>query len=325
MRCEILCRLLVFAFGWGAQLAAQAPSPIVFSPAATITVETSQGDPVLSCKQLQNLASHMNNQSAFQNLLGVPLGSVGEAFVVGHGEPGGLCTGDGRACYTAEKSVNLYDEQYWSQYADGIKGRFSRLSLLGCNIGRFKDGSDFLAKMADVVKMSVRAPNGMVWCINDQVVLDPEVAWVEVKSGSSPPVDNGRAYTLVAQNEYALTIDGQKKRIPAASIEILEFQYFGLPLQRSFIASPFEAIQLLTLIDFGTPFPHKGRPLAAITGKIRLAISQDGRPRLEKRYFLYADDIVQEVDSPEPVFYRTDSRIHQKLQEFLDLHMRAIR
>lgn len=304
-------------------LRAQAPPPVIFPPGAAITVETDQLDPTLSCKQLRNLPFHTNNQAAFQNLETAPSSSTTESFIVGHGEPGGLCTGDGRACYTAEKSINLYDDPFWGQYADTIKRRFTLLSLLGCNVGRFDDGVAFLKKMATVTQMPVRAPNGMVWCINDEVVLDPDVTWVEVKPDGPLAPNSGVIYTVPLRTAYLLSIDGEHKTVPVGSVEILEFQYFGLPAQRSFLADPFEAVQLLNLVDFGSPLPHEGRPLAAITGKFRLSILQDGGRRVEKRYFLYADSLVQEVDSSEPIFYKADTRIHQKLQDFLDLHLKS--
>jgi len=162
--------------------------------------------------------------------------------------------------------------------------------------------------------MTVRAPIGNVWCAENHLSLGPDVDWIEAKPGERPVRKDGPIYTVQEGVEYKLSIDGKLTNIQPQTVQVILFHYSGLPPARSADAAGPAAQGFGRLIDFANPIELKGVPLAAVTGRIEIAVSIQGEAQVQKIYLLYADSMVQDQDRKD-LFYRADSRLRPALQQ----------
>jgi len=325
MRNNLLLRASVLVFCCTLKLAAQTSAnyvvnqQFVLPPGFTATVEYDESDGFLNCKELVDLPRHNSNTSAFQNLSDHP-NPASEAFIVGHGTTAGICTGDGAFCDTTETSLNLNDGSIWKPSASNLVGKFSKLTIFGCSVGRYPEGADFVAAMAEATQMTVRAPTGNVWCVENHLSLGSDVDWIEAKPGQKPEHKDGPIYTVPEGLLYKLSIKGELTGVQPQEVHVTKFHYSSLPPIPGANASASAAQDLGRLIDFTNPIVLKGILLAAVTGRIELSVSLPGDTRVQKVYLLYADSMVQDQDR-EDLFYRVDSRLRPALQQLrLELH-----
>jgi hypothetical protein len=325
MRCDVILRASILIFCCTPKLAAQTSADYVVNkqfvlpPGFKATVEYDESDGFLNCKELVDFPRHSTNTSAFQNLNGDP-NPAGEAFIIGHGTTAGICTGDGPFCDTTDTSLNVNDGIFWKPPARSLVGKFSRLTIFGCSVGRYQEGADFVAAMAEATQMTVRAPTGTVWCAQSHLSLGSDVDWIEAKPGEKPERKDGPLYTVPEGPQYKLSVNGKLTEVQPLAVHVTKFHYSGLPPSRSADASASAAQDLGKLIDFANPIELNGVPLAAVTGRIELSVSPQGAAQVEKVYLLYADSIVQDQERKD-LFYRVDSRLRPALQQLrLQLH-----
>jgi hypothetical protein len=319
MRFDVLLRASVLIFCCTLKLAAQsstdyvANTQFVLPPGLKATVEYDESDGFLNCKELVDFPRHGSNTSAFQNLSGDP-NSAGEAFIIGHGTTAGICTGDGPFCDTTDTSLNVDDGVFWKPPARRLVGKFSRLTIFGCSVGRYQEGADFVAAMAEATQMTVRAPTGTVWCAQSHLSLGSDVDWIEAKPGEKPERKDGPIYTVQEGAQYKLSKNGKLTEVQPQAVHVTKFHFSGLPPRPSADASASTAQELGKLIDFANPIELQGVPLAAVTGRIELWFSLQGDARVQKVYLLYADSMVQDQERKD-LFYRVDSRVRPALQQ----------
>ena len=287
MRCGVVLRASILIFCCTPKLAAQTSTDYVVNkqfvlpPGFKATVEYDESDGFLNCKELLDFPRHSNNTSAFQNLNGDP-NPAGEAFIIGHGTTAGICTGDGPFCDTTDTSLNVNDGIFWKPPARSLVGKFSRLTIFGCSVGRYQEGADFVAAMAEATQMTVRAPTGTVWCAESHLSLGSDVDWIEAKPGEKPERKDGPLYTVEEGAQYQLSIHGKLTKVKPQAVRITKFHCNVLPPGLSGDASASAAQDLGKLIDFANPSESKGTPLAAVTGKIELSLSLQGEAQVQK-------------------------------------------
>jgi hypothetical protein len=311
--------LLIFFFTQPSNLSAQTAADtgtektLPIPPGARATTEKDAYDPFLNCTELKNLPKHSTTAEAFSNLASTG-GTNEQAFIVGHGAPGEVCTGEGRFCNTTATSFNLYDVEDWNNYAKSILHKFSGLTLLGCDVGQFDEGAAFLAKLADITQTHVRAPTGPIWCSDGRVELDPTAEWLEANPGHRPPTVTGPIYKVPEELVYDLSIDGKMEEFLPDSVSVRRFRYVALPPASTYDSNKDQKPALARLIDFSHPFHHSGIPLAAVTGEITLSVHPRGHASVEKHFLLYADAMVRDADV-EGLFYYVDSSLRPQLQQ----------
>jgi hypothetical protein len=295
-----------------APAAAPASGPLIPRGVA-VTVEEDkpdETDSTLSCAALQGLANHGDTKTAFQNLNSA---SQTRAYIVGYGSDGSLCTGDGNDCQVVNTTMTPFDADDWAGFANSIQGKFSRLTVLGCNVGRGDQGAAFVTRLAEETKTRVRAPTALVWCQDDTLGLDPDNQWVEARPGK-PARARTLRQTVPTLENYNLFLDGQWKKVPVNSVQIVKFSYSGFAPYKGGVVEPDEARSFLPLVDWGHPFNKHARPLAAVTGRIQLSVTVEGSHPVAKTLILYADSLVVDPEAKD-FYYRTDSRLHEKLQK----------
>lgn len=308
--------LPIFLAGCSAKHPAVAPirsfggPAFVFPPHSAVTVQSHPTDTALSCPDLQGLPVHSDNQGAFANLFSSA--NPAESFIVGHGEPGKLCTGANGACNTTASSLNSDDVDDWRRYAHSLSGRFPRLTLLGCSVGVGK-GAILVARLAQETQMTVAAPRGLVWCVSGSLLVDSSTEWVEAKPGEQPKPVPPPPYTVLPESQFLLSLRGEIQPISASSVHVDLFQYSDSALRLSPDPSQDVATLLATRIDFANPFKKNGTLLAVTTGRIQLSVTLPGDAIVVKHYALYADAVVGDLDDP-VVFYHVDSRLHAELE-----------
>ena len=277
---------------------------------ATVEWEIATGE---QCSDLFGLPTHQNNESAFKNLALKKNVQV-EAYLVGHGWPGALCTGDGFLCHTSETTLNAYNDGDWGGSARAVMNGYSRLTIAACSAGRFAEGSDFLKNLANITSMPVRAPTGNIWCINGEMIMDDGVEWMEVKPGEKPGSNRGPTYTAPEQSRYNLEVDGQILELAAEAVTVLRFNYIVRPSFAQLAVIDSDASALVKLADFSSPSHRAGTLLAAQTGSLVLKVKISPQRTVVKSFVLYADDILQDQDD-KSLYYRVDTRLHDKLQQ----------
>jgi len=289
--------------------AAAASAPLVPAGVA-VTVQDNPSDPTLTCAPLLGLPVHDDTENAFQNLT-----SAGQAraFVVGYGTPGELCTGRAGECGTVITSMNNFDANDWTSFANSIRGKFSRLTVLACNVGQCEDGAALITRLAEEAGTRVRAPTGLVWCQDDTLTLDENNEWIEARPGRPARAKCPPRAVPVLEN-YNLFLNGQWTKVPVKSVRVVEFKYKGIPPYENGTVETDQARSLLELVDWGHPFKKQARPLAAVTGRIQLSVSVEGSHPIVKNLILYADALVADAEAKD-FFYRTDNRLHEKLQK----------
>lgn len=289
--------------------AAAASAPLIPAGVA-VTVQDDVSDSTLTCAPLQGLPVHGDTENAFHNLTSA---SQTRAFIVGYGSAGEICTGSAGQCTTVTTAMNPANAADWMNFAHNIQGKFSRLTVLACNVGQCEEGAAFINRLAEESKTRVKAPTSLVWCEGNSLTLDPDNQWIEARPGKPASPKCANQVVPVLEN-YNLNIDGQWKQIHARSVRVVEFQYAGFPPYEGGKVEADQAHSLVQLIDFGHPFQKRARPLAAVTGRIQLSVAIEGSRPIVKSYLLYADAIVADVDSKD-FFYRVDTRLHRKLQQ----------
>jgi hypothetical protein len=298
-----------------APAATPASAPLIPSGVA-VTVEEDETDSTLTCAPLRGLPVHSDTETAFQNLNSA---SQRRAFIVGYGTQGRLCTGLGNLCPTVTTSVTALDASDWAGFANSIQGKFSRLTVLGCNVGLGVDGAALLTRLAEETKTRVRAPTALVWCQDDTLLLDPDNQWVEARPGRPARARYPRhavpaLEAAPALENYNLFLNGQWKLVPAKSVHVVKFSYGGFPPYEGGVVETDEARSLLPLVDWGRPFKKHARPLAVVTGQIELSVAVEGSHPIAKTLILYADALVADPEAKD-FYYRTDPRLHERLQK----------
>lgn len=295
------------------------PSPVTAAAAVSLipngaatTVEDDSTDSTLTCAALSAFPVHGDTQEAFQNLTGATTGQR-RAFLVGYGSPGTLCTGRSSQCNSVTTAMNLPDVDDWKNNARLIQGKFSRLTVLGCNVGQFQDGADFVSRLAQESHTTVRAPTGLVWCQGTSLTVEPETEWVEAKPGKHAKARSGRVHTVPELDTYRLSLDGELREVPVDSTRVVQFQYVGSAPYGSGDIHQDQAKSLAKLLDLAHPFKQTARPLAALTAKLQLSVAVKGKNVVVKHYNLYADAVLQDVDAKD-LFYPVDTRLHERLQ-----------
>ena len=200
----------------------------LLTPGPAATVEDDSSDNTLNCGSLKSLPVHGDTSEAFHNLSGTAA-SEPRALIVGYGSPGTLCTGRASQCNSVDTSMNLFDVDDWKDSAQLIQGKFSKLTVLACNVGQFQDGADFISRLATETKTTVRAPTGLVWCQDNSLTVEPQTEWTEVEPGQQAKPIEGPVYTVPPLTAYRLTIDGELKEVPVNATRITQFQYASLP------------------------------------------------------------------------------------------------
>jgi hypothetical protein len=209
--------------------------------------------------------------------------------------------------------MNLPDVDDWKNNAHLIQGKFSRLTVLGCNVGQFQDGADFVSRLAQESHTTVRAPTGLVWCQGTSLTVEPETEWVEAKPGKRAKARSGRVHTVPELDTYRLSLDGELREVPVDSTRVVQFQYVGSAPYGSGDIHQDQAKSLAKLLDLAHPFKQTARPLAALTAKLQLSVAVKDKNVVVKHYNLYADAVLQDVDAKD-LFYPVDTRLHERLQ-----------
>jgi hypothetical protein len=279
---------------------------------AATTVEDDSTDTTLNCAALSAFPVHGDTQEAFQNLTGATTAQR-RAFLVGYGSPGTLCTGRSSQCNSVTTAMNLPDVDDWKNNVHLIQGKFSRLTVLGCNVGQFQDGADFVSRLAQESHTTVRAPTGLVWCQGTSLTVEPETEWVEAKPGKHAKPSTGPVHTVPVLDTYRLSLDGELRDVPVDATHVVQFQYVGSVPYGSGEIDQDQAKSLAKLLDLAHPFKQTARPLAALTARLQLSVAVKGKDVVVKRYLLYADAVLQDIDAKN-LFYPVDTRLHERLQ-----------
>lgn len=317
MRRKFAVILVMLCSGCSAKHASS-PSPVpadnsvsLITDGSITTVEDDSEDPTLNCSVLKGFAVHGDTPEAFNNLTNAGPSQT-SAFMVGYGSPGELCTGRSSQCNSVATSMNLSDVDDWKDSAHLIRTKFSTLTLLGCNVGQYQDGADFISRFAEESKTTVRAPSGLVWCQNNSLTLEPQAQWVEAKPGQIAIPVSGPIHTVPLLTAYRLFIKGELRDVPVDATHITRFEYAGITPSGDGKMGQDAARSLAKLLDLGHPFTRTARPLARATARIEMSINLDGTVIL-KRFILYADAALRDLDAKD-LFYPVDTRLHAELQ-----------
>jgi hypothetical protein len=209
--------------------------------------------------------------------------------------------------------VSNFTKGAWTPAAQKIEGSFYMLRLLACDVGADQTGADLLFELAKVVKRPVIGPTYLVYCGNGNVYLDPKAQWQQATPTMKPSPIPKPKFTVQAATTLKFKIEGKMRTIPGENAHILEFQYTSAQPKaelRHLDVGP--ATELIRLVDFTNPFEPGGVPLALVTGTFNIRLKVDQK-EIEKRFAIYNDEIVQDLDNAE-VFYHVDSRFGEQLQ-----------
>ena len=287
------------------------------------TVEDDSTDPTLACSDLRAFPVHGDTSEAFSNLTTAPTDQT-RALLVGYGAPGTICTGRSSQCNTVTTAMDLPDVDDWMDSAHLIQGKFSKLTVLACNVGESPEGPDFVSRLANETKTPVRAPTGLVWCLGDSLTVEPGTQWVEARPGRHARAMPGPVHIVPILNTYTLYLNGELKDVPASAVRTVQFQYIGFPPYGSGKADPDQAKPFVQLLDLAHPFKKSARPLAAVTARIQFSVSIAGSQPIVKNYNLYADAVLRDTETKD-LFYPVDSRFHERLQNFRLQNLRPLK
>lgn len=283
-----------------------------------MTMETGIDDGFLPCADpiLHPTLKHGNTADAFGGL-GKALGPQGPAVIVGHGNVGMFCTGDGSRCLAAAKIVTYRNGRVWTPLAQQIAGKVSMLRLLACDVGAEKEGADLLYQIAQIVKAPVTAPNDLVWCRGGKVELDASARWQTATPSTRPAPIPLPPYTVKPTQTLSFRINGADRQVPASAVKLLELRNTSFAQDgglTTLVVTPSLAAQLIPLIDFGNPFRPNGIPAAMETARLRLEIVYADSP-IQREFIVYNDRLVRDAVERD-VYYRTDSQFSQRLRSF---------
>lgn len=281
-----------------------------------ITLETGPDDGFIACAEavLADDYRNSNTTEAITNL-SKKTNRNEIAFITGHGLPGLICTGNGMSC-TGDVKLNLglANESSWQSLAQTLRGRFSEITLLGCNVGTDQTGADFVSAVAQITQMPVRAPNSFVWCGNGKILFDQGGNWLTARPGVKlqPVEPNILTVQMKEGSAYKLKVNGAFVDIPESQISVANFQsqtLGGGQEFRSFVAG--NSLQLMRQINFDAPFEINAVPAAIVTARFDLIVTR-GDSRMTKHFAVLNDRIVGDSDS-KGVYYRTSHEFSQRL------------
>jgi hypothetical protein len=201
-----------------AQTKSGSKKPSVAGPpwGSPMTMETGSDNGFLQCaaSALGPNFRNGNTDQAFQSLSTQP-NAANVAVIVGHGNSGLICTGDGDHCgSTATTIIETYTQATWKPSAAKIAGRFYMLRLLGCDTGADQSGADLLFELAKVIERPVIAPTYLVWCGSGKVWLDPKARWQQATPTMKPNPIPKPTFTLAASSRYKFKLDDKTTSVP---------------------------------------------------------------------------------------------------------------
>jgi hypothetical protein len=243
---------------------------------------------------------------------------------VGHGGPGLQCTGMGDGCPGHnDLELGYWNKTTWQSSALRIRDDFQSMKLLGCEVGKGQNGLTLLHELADTIQMPVRAPDSFVYCDPSKgIYLEDGARWVEVfpkkeQPTVSPPVTLPPQITVAPAppGQYKFNINGEMTNIPAADVQIVDFEYRGYR-NSEFRALPNSSFRLLKeQIDFAHPLIRKGIPAAIVTGRFHIQYTISGKK--DVREFALLNDRLAADNVETDVYYRASDKLEQAIEVFL--------
>jgi len=244
---------------------------------------------------------------AFSNLSAC-LSSKTDATIMGHGNSGLICTGNGNHCGgTADDNISSSNGAKWITLANKIKGKATSLKLAGCDVGEGQAGSDLLAKMAKAVNATVSAPTGLLWCNAAQKRMWIDGTWATASPTMAPKIvkTSSPAKKIDMQAQVIIPVEGKKVTVQRKDLVVENVSFSAVGTPKSFRALP----DFLLHVDFESPLETDSVPAARVTGK--LVVSVKGK-NIKKNYNILSNKLIQDVDEP-TYYYRLDSVIQDRL------------
>src|ERR1043165_6407042 len=170
------------------------PRELVAPVTATtpLTLETGPDNGFLPCAEhvLNPLLRNQTTDVAFTNLDSVA-STAPESVMIGHGDTGSLCTGDGNQCgATAGTIMGDFNEtrpgDRWDMAAGAERDKFASLVMYSCDTGANNEGADFLFALAKRINRRACAPTYLVWCGDGKIFLDERAKWQCAKPSGRP-------------------------------------------------------------------------------------------------------------------------------------------
>lgn len=282
-----------------------------------MTLESDGGDDIIPCA-CDTIHPNFRNDTtdeAFQNLIDATnlARAAGRrattAVIVGHGENGGLCTGNGEDCSDIAGNRMTSDNiREWAAKAALLKrSGVIALRILACGVGAGRIGKRFVHDIANKTGLIVYAPDCLVHCEpRRHVALVRGGKWYD---STMPLPDQSQPVELP---QFVLVRTGHLlTRIAWNDVSILDFKVFhdgriesvtGLP------KTPTCAIP----IAFDHPLQAYGEPLGVITGSVTLGFGRVAKPRT---YQIYADVAARDPDDTS-IYYPVSSALsdHMAMQ-----------
>jgi len=246
-------------------------------------------------------SSHWTTAQAFSNIRAI---SANVGIIVGHGSSGIIVTGTGQTVDGVDKYMASGNQSSWSPHASpGIPGY--RLVLFGCKVADGTAGTNFLQRVANVVRKEVGAWTGNVWCSSSNV-------WADGDFRVATP--GKRLEVIESPVMYEINRDMTSLRLrTVAGYEDLSFDRVVsvnfTPIGS--IAEQSQAIRaeagyvakLLQLIDFANPFVTEDKPGAILVGQLTITYKAKKGQEHSRTFRVLGYSLLQDVCFPTTYYY----------------------
>lgn len=267
---------------------------------------------------LQCAASHIGSHSlnsstngAISNLRAC-LSTKRAATIMGHGNPGLICTGNGNHCGgSSDDNISNGNAAAWLRLAATIKDKATSIRLAGCDVGDGQPGIDLLNRMAKATNATVSAPTGLLWCNAQRMWIDG--VW-RTATPMTPAVASAEA-ARVADTSLPAIIDvnGITTTIPRINIKIVSLTTVGDPL----LASKVGDLKTFTdKVDFGKPLVTDALPAARITGQITVEFKLSETQSVTKKFNILSNILLHDESKP-TYYYYVDTTLERDLNAIM--------
>lgn len=268
------------------------PDPTFTTPACDTIDASGNDDGALTCLRswMKTAAANRSTAEASSNLLHCPhIGTQPVARILGHGSLGLITTGSGNRPDGSEpdKFLSNQNAKTWVPAITPLRRKYKRYILHACNTGAGQQGLDLLAEFCGCVvydPVEITAPTGFTFCGEGgisyqdspwQTVIGLNV--MQAPMPTHPPIPPPPPPPSHPYDFVAIETDVRPGFV-VGEVTSIEYRHHASKTHVSLHGA--RAQDFIRHFHFHSPLRIPGRPLAIISGEIKINVGTNG-PALE--------------------------------------------
>jgi hypothetical protein len=258
---------------------------------------------------------HQSVERAFANI-----SAGGQVTLISHGLAGLISAGQGDRFVPGDpkKFIAFDNGNVWEPLVQALRGRITRLDLFACNTAAGKRGAQLLNRLANLLEVPVRAPDGLVGATentNAPYLVAGTNLLEATRERPLPERDTDLAeslqplFTPFAADQSAMALREGDGVAAVRNDEVLTTRLrFRRIADREEVWSNTwtgdEARMSLRFVNFSAPLRFPGPLATIVTGRFFVTYLKAGQ-KVRREFLIHSDTLLEDVYAP-GTFYRVD-------------------